>query len=74
MIKSAPAAHLIKQAAGIEKGASRAGAETIGNISSKDLRRIAEEKMNDLNAIDVDGAMRVIAGTARSMGISIEEE
>ncbi len=74
VIKSSPAAHLIRQAAGIEKGASKAGGETVGSIKQQDLKRIAQEKLEDLNALSLEGAMKIIAGTAQSMGISIEKE
>ena len=60
-------------AAGVEKGASEAGREIVGTISHQQLREIAELKMKDLNAIDIEGAERQIMGTARSMGIKLAD-
>ena len=67
--KTPPAAVLIKQAAGLEKGSGEPHKEKVGKISESQLRAIAEKKLPDLNAHDVDQAMKIIAGTARSMGI-----
>jgi large subunit ribosomal protein L11 len=72
ILKSPPTADLLRKAAGVEKGSSEANREQVGTITRDQLRDIAETKMKDLNAIDVDGAMRQIEGTARSMGIGIE--
>jgi large subunit ribosomal protein L11 len=69
--KSPPAAVLIKQALSLEKGASEPFRETVGRISQDQLRQIAERKMKDLNANDVEAAARIIAGTARSMGVEV---
>lgn len=72
-IKSSPAAVLICEAAGIEKGSGTPNTKKVGKISQDQVRAIAEEKMSDLNAATVESAMRVIAGTARSMGVTVEE-
>ncbi len=69
--KSPPAAVLIKKAAGIAKGTGTPGTEIIAQITSNDLRDIAEVKAEDLNAASVEAAMRIIAGTARSMGVEV---
>jgi large subunit ribosomal protein L11 len=63
----------LRKAAGIEKGAANPLKDKAGKISQAKLREIAEKKMPDLNANDVEGAMKIIAGTARSMGIKIED-
>ena len=70
--KQPPAAELIKSAAGIEKGSDVPNRDKVAKLSSDQLRRIAEQKMADLNANDVNMAMRIIAGTARSMGVEVE--
>ena len=70
--KTPPASYLIRKAAGLEKGASIAGRETVGTITMAQAREIAEVKMEDLNAIDLDGGAQMIAGSARSMGIKVE--
>jgi large subunit ribosomal protein L11 len=69
--KSPPAAVLIKQALTLEKGSSEPNREKVGRITQDQLRQIAERKMNDLNANDIDAAAKVIAGTARSMGVEV---
>jgi large subunit ribosomal protein L11 len=69
--KSPPAAILIKQALSLEKGSSEPYREKVGTITQDQLRQIAERKMNDLNANDVDAAAKIIAGTARSMGVEV---
>jgi large subunit ribosomal protein L11 len=69
--KTPPTSFLLRQAAGIEKGAENPRTDKVGSISRDQLRQIAETKMRDLNAIDVDGAMAQVAGTARSMGIEV---
>lgn len=71
--KSPPAAVLIRQSLGIPKGSSEPGRTTVSSISQAKLREIAEKKMNDLNAHDIDQAAKIIAGTARSMGITVED-
>ncbi len=72
ILKSPPTADLLRKAAGVEKGSSEANRETVGSVTRDQLRDIAETKMKDLNAIDIEGAMRQIEGTARSMGIEVE--
>jgi large subunit ribosomal protein L11 len=72
VLKTAPAAVLIRQAAGIAKGSKSPRKEKVGKISQDQLRQIAEVKMPDLNANDIDAAMRILAGTARSMGVTVE--
>ena len=69
--KTPPAAVLIKQAAGLEKGSSEPHRDKVGKITEAQLREIAEKKMPDLNANDIDMASRIIAGTARSMGVEV---
>ena len=69
--KQPPAAELIKQAAGIEKGSPEPNRDKVGRLSKDQVRQIAETKMKDLNAHDVDQAMRIIEGTARSMGVEV---
>jgi large subunit ribosomal protein L11 len=71
-IKSSPAAVLICEAAGIEKGSGVPNEQKVGKISKDQVRAIAQEKMSDLNAFDVEAAMRMIEGTARSMGVTVE--
>jgi large subunit ribosomal protein L11 len=72
-VKSSPAAVLIKEAAGIEKGSGVPHTEKVGSITKAQVRKIAEEKMADLNSSSVETAMRVIEGTARSMGVTVQE-
>ena len=69
--KTPPAPFLIRQAAGLEKGSSNPRTEKVGQLTKSQVRKIAETKMPDLNAVDLDGAMLQIAGTARSMGIDV---
>jgi large subunit ribosomal protein L11 len=69
--KQPPAAELIKQAAGVEKGSAEPHREKVGRLSRDQVRQIAEAKMADLNANDVDAAMKIIEGTARSMGVEV---
>jgi len=71
--KTPPTADLLKKAAGVEKGAGDSGREKVGELSRDKLREIAQLKAKDLNAIDIEGAERIIEGTARSMGIEIKE-
>jgi len=71
--KSPPAAVLIKQALSLEKGSGEPYREKVGTITQAQLRQIAERKMNDLNANDIDAAAKIIAGTARSMGVEVAE-
>lgn len=69
--KTPPTAFLLKRAAGIEKGASRPGHETVATLSREDLEKIAEVKLPDLNTTRLESAMKMIEGTARNMGIRI---
>jgi large subunit ribosomal protein L11 len=71
--KSPPASDLLKQAAGIAKGSPTPHTEKVGKVSKDQVRKIAETKLKDLNANDVDHAMRIIAGTARSMGVEVKD-
>jgi large subunit ribosomal protein L11 len=71
VLKTAPAAVLIRQAAGIAKGAANPRKDKVGKITRDHLRQIAETKMPDLNALDIDAAMNIMAGTARSMGVQV---
>ena len=70
--KTPPAAVLIKEAAGIDKGSGEPHSEKVGSITVDQARQIAERKMPDLNANDLDAATKIIAGTARSMGVNVE--
>ena len=72
VLKTTPASVLIKKAAGIKSGSGSAKANIVGKISLEKCREIAEYKMPDLNANDVEAAMRIIAGTARNMGVAVE--
>ena len=72
VLKTPPASDLLRKAAGIEKGAGNPLKDKVGKISETKLREIAEKKLPDLNANDTEAAMKIIAGTARSMGIKIE--
>ena len=69
--KTPPAAVLIKQAAGIDKGSGEPNREKVGRVSMNQVREIAERKLEDLNAHDLDEAAKIIAGTARSMGVEV---
>ena len=69
--KSSPASELLRRAAGVGKGSASPRAEKVGTVSRARVREIAEAKMRDLNAADIEGAMRIIEGTARSMGIQV---
>ncbi len=71
--KTPPASDLLKRALGIEKGSTATGRQKVGSISREKLYEIARLKMKDLNAVDLEGAARIIAGTARSMGIDVEQ-
>lgn len=73
ILKTPPAAVLIRKAAGIEKGSSNPLLTKVGKITKKQLREIAETKLPDLNANDVETAMKIVAGTARSMGVEITD-
>jgi large subunit ribosomal protein L11 len=73
VLKTPPAAELLKKAAGIPKGSGVPNREKVGKVTQAKLREIAELKMPDLNANDVEAAMKIVAGTARSAGIEIED-
>ena len=73
VLKSPPSSELLKKAAGIEKGSGEPNREFVATITRDQLRAVAEQKMKDLNAYDVEMAMRQIAGTARQMGIRITD-
>ena len=70
--KTPPAAELIKKAAGVDKGSPTPHTTKVAKLTSDQVRQIAETKMQDLNAVDVEAASKIIAGTARSMGITVE--
>jgi large subunit ribosomal protein L11 len=74
ILKTSPASVLLKKAAGVERGSSNAPREKVGKVTRSQIREIAEIKMKDLNAIDIEGAMRQIEGTARNMGIEIVDK
>lgn len=71
--KTPPAPDLIKQAAGVPKGSGKPNSEKVGKLTRKQVREIAELKLKDLNAYDVDMAIRMVEGTARSMGITVTD-
>lgn len=70
--RTPPASALLRQAAGIEKGSGNPLAEKVGTVPASKIREIAETKISDLNAADIEGAIRIVEGTARSMGILVE--
>jgi large subunit ribosomal protein L11 len=70
--KSPPASALLKQAAGIAKGSGNPSKELVGTVTREQVREIAQTKMEDLNAFDIDQAMRIIEGSAKSMGLTVE--
>jgi large subunit ribosomal protein L11 len=74
ILKTPPAAVLLKKAAGVDKGSAVPNREKIGKVTRKQVREIAELKMKDLNAVDLEGAMRQIEGTASNMGITVVED
>ena len=71
--KTPPAAVLIKKAAGIESGSGVPNKTKVASLTKEQVKKIAEQKMPDLNAVDIEAAMSMIAGTARSMGVTVEE-
>ena len=73
VVKTAPASILIKKAANVEKGSGKPNSEKVGSISSQQVKEIAETKMPDLNANDIEAAMEIIKGSARSMGIEVKD-
>jgi large subunit ribosomal protein L11 len=72
VMKTPPAAQLLLKAAGLKSGSGTPHTVKVGQVNRDQVREIAEKKMPDLNAIDIDGAMKIIEGTARSMGITVE--
>lgn len=72
ILKTTPTAEVIMKAVGIKKGASNSGAEVVATLTQAQLKEIAEYKMPDLNANDIDAAMNIVAGTARNMGVKVE--
>jgi large subunit ribosomal protein L11 len=73
ILKTPPAAELLKKAAKIEKGSAKPLQEKVGKVTRAQIKEIAEKKMPDLNAKDIEGAMRIVEGTARNMGITISD-
>jgi large subunit ribosomal protein L11 len=73
ILKTPPASVLIQKAAGIEKGSGEPNKKKVGKITTAQLREIAQTKMPDLNANDIDAAMRIVAGTARNMGVTVAD-
>lgn len=71
ILKTPPAAVLLKKAAGVEKGSAQPNREKVGKVTRAQVREIAELKMKDLNALDIEGAMRQVEGTARSLGLQV---
>ena len=74
IIKTPPTAFLLKKYAKVQKGSTKGSSETVATISKETLKEIAEIKLPDLNAYDIEGAMKIVAGTAKNMGIAIEGE
>ncbi len=72
ILKTPPASELLRKAAGVEKGSGEPNREKVGSVTRAQIQEIAETKMKDLNAINLEGAMRQIEGTARSMGILVK--
>ena len=71
-IKQPPVSHFLKRAAGLAKGAETPGRETVGTVTASQVQEIAEAKKDELNTPDIQAAMRIVAGSARSMGIEIQ--
>lgn len=74
ILKTPPSSVLLKKAAGVDKGSASPNREKIGKVTRRQVREIAELKMKDLNAIDLDGAIKQIEGTARNMGIQVSDD
>lgn len=72
-LRTPPAADLLRKAAGVQKGSGTPNRASVGTISRQQLRAVAEQKMSDLNANDIEAAEKILAGTARSMGIKIQD-
>lgn len=73
ILKTSPAAVMLRKAAGVPKGSGVPNKDKVGKVTRKQVREIAETKMKDLNAIDIEGAMKQVEGTARSMGITVTD-
>ena len=73
VLKSPPAADLLRKAAGIQKGSGKPNVDKVGTVPQSKIKEIAELKLKDLNAMDVEAAMRIVEGTARSMGILVDK-
>ncbi|MEN6409313.1 MAG: 50S ribosomal protein L11 [Anaerolineaceae bacterium] len=71
VLKTSPAAVMLRKAAGVDKGSAQPNREKVGKVTRAQVREIAETKMKDMNAIDIEGAMRQIEGTARNMGLTV---
>lgn len=72
ILKSSPASALLRKAAGVEKGSGTPNKQKVGKVTKEQVREIAEKKMEDLNANDINAAMKIVEGTARSMGIEVK--
>jgi len=72
ILKTSPASDLLRKAAGVEKGAGKPSTQKVGKVTKDQIREIAEKKMDDLNASDIEAASKIIEGTARSMGIEVK--
>jgi large subunit ribosomal protein L11 len=72
VMKTPPAAALLRQAARVDKGSGEPNKEKVGKVTRAQVKEIAQTKMPDLNAVDIEGAMKIVEGTARSMGITVE--
>jgi large subunit ribosomal protein L11 len=73
VMKTPPAAALLRQAARVEKGSGEPNKQKVGSVTRAQVKEIAETKMPDLNAVDIEGAMKIVEGTARSMGITVAD-
>jgi large subunit ribosomal protein L11 len=73
VLKSAPTAEMLKKAAGVEKGSDAPNRNKIGNVTHAQIREIAEAKLKDMNALDIEGAEKQVEGTARNMGLTITD-
>lgn len=71
VLKTSPASVMLRKAAGVDKGSAQPNREKVGKVTRAQIREIAETKMKDMNAIDIEGAMRQIEGTARNMGLTV---
>jgi len=73
ILKTPPASEMLKKAAKVEKGSGVPNKDKVGKVSKAQIREIAEKKMSDLNALDIEGAMKIIEGTAKNMGLEVTE-